>query len=456
MTLSKWNKDRIIEAIRNRQHQGLSLKATWRENISLYSSAKRYCGSWTNALRTAGCDSILSRPLSRQDVLDAVHARDKSGLSMVAIDDIAPLLYSAAKRHFGGWHKAMLAAGLHARPRKKWTHQAVIAAIHEYHQQGHPLSSLWKQDVPLFTAAIRRFGNWNRALAAAGFPSRQFRRWTKERILWELRMWHRQNLSRMRVPDPGLNGAVVRFFGNFHRAWEATGLDFPDSRWSKKRLIEAIQDRYIRGLRISLVGFGESSLAGIAKRLFGGWREAVTAAGLADKLPLSKVVRTWTKEEVIAIVLERHRQGLRLTRVWEDDVEYYRAATKHFGTWHNTLRAAGLAANRKQWTKAVVIEEIRTWQRRGIATSSISRQDPRLTTAARRLFGCWHSALMAAGLDVTPGEWRRRSAFCAASVRWSTAASQASSLGMAGILPSVRKRERAMVAAGVFLQRRQP
>ena len=94
-------------------------------------------------------------------------------------------------------------------------------------------------------------------------------------------------------------------------------------------------------------------------------------------------------------------QGLRLTQVWADDTGLYSVAKKHFGTWTNTLLAAGLPPTRKQWTKDRAVVEIQAWRRQGVAISSISRQDMRLTVAAIRLFGSWHEALRAAGLKPT-------------------------------------------------------
>lgn len=403
----RWSPQEVIDAIRTRRRQGLSLKAVWREDLRLYSSAKRLFGSWCGAMRAAGIDPQLPRRWSREDVIDAIHSRRQEGLPLKGGGRAFPSLFAAAKKHFGNWHHAMLAAGLESAPRKRWTREIIIAAIDEHHRQG-TLSHVWRDDKTLFSAGCKRFGSWQNALAAAGLTPRRLRRWSKERILRELRRWHGQAQHAVRLQDPALAGAAARFFGSVQSAAKAAGIELRQRKWTPQRVVEAIQDRYVEGRPIAIAGFGEVSLATIAKHRFGSWREAVTAAGLAHTLPEPRIVRTWSKEAVLEAVLTRHRQGLRLTQVWADDTGLYSVAKKHFGTWSNTLRAAGLPPTRKQWTKDLVVEEIQAWHRQGVAISSISRQDMRLTVTAIRLFGNWHRALRAAGFKPPPK--RRRTA----------------------------------------------
>ena len=193
-------------------------------------------------------------------------------------------------------------------------------------------------------------------------------------------------------------------------AAEEAGIDLRQRTWTQHRIIVAIQDCYVEGLPIHIAGFGKVGLAAAAKKRFGSWHDAVAAAGLAGKLPSPKIIRTWSKEAVLETVLTRHRQGFRLAKTYEDDSGFYSAAKKYFGSWTNTLLAAGLPPTRKQWTKDRVVEEIQVWRLQGVAISSISSQDQRLTVAAIRLFGNWYNALVAAGLDAKPRNRKRRSA----------------------------------------------
>ena len=191
MTLPKWNKDRVLEAIRYRQQHGLSLKATWREDISLYSSAKRYFGSWRGAVHAAGHSDALSRRWSRQGVLDAIRMRYESGLPMSPIDDIAPSLYSGASRLFGGWHKALLAAGLPSKVPRRWSRQTVIDTILARYAAALPLASIRTHDPGVYLAARRYIGSWQAAILTAGVPVyvREQGPWPTGRcpkVLWHL------------------------------------------------------------------------------------------------------------------------------------------------------------------------------------------------------------------------------------------------------------------------------
>ena len=173
----------------------------------------------------------------------------------------------------------------------------------------------------------------------------------------------------------------------------------------------------MRGRPINRMGFGEIPLASAAKRHFGSWRSAVTAAGLAHRLAAPRTVRRWTKDAVLRAILSRQRQGLPLANAYKDDSGFYSAAKKYFGSWTDALRAAGLPPTRIQWTKERVVAEIRTWRKRGVTISRISAQDMRLTVAAIRLFGNWHSALIAAGIDAKPSSRKRREVVRSGSLR---------------------------------------
>ena len=89
----------------------------------------------------------------------------------------------------------------------------------------------------------------------------------------------------MKDVEPNLVGAAQAYFGGFYRAVEAAGLDLPRCKWSKRRIIDMIQEHYINGLRLEISGFGDNRLGANAKRYFGSWREAVKAAGLESRLP---------------------------------------------------------------------------------------------------------------------------------------------------------------------------
>ena len=393
----KWSREEVLAAIHVRHGEGLSLRAVWRDDLGLYSSAKRTFGSWTAAMREAGIELAKPAYRNRQDVIDAIRLRHRDGLSLSGGDRAFPTLFSAARKHFGTWRAAMEAAGLALAPRRKWTREMLIDAIRE-HDRRRTLSKVWKNDKVLFSAANKHFGGWQKALAAAGCKPRTIEHWSKERIVAELRYWDGHSRHAVRLQDPSLFGAAIRFFGSVARATKAAGVELRQRRWSRERIVDAIQDGYVKGLPIAKAGFGRVALATVAKKRFGSWREAVTVAGLADKLPEPKPVRVWSKASVIEAVVVRHHQGLRQSKVWKTDTGLYCAAKKHFGGWSNVLLAAGLPVTRRQWSKDRVVHDIQTLRQKGVPIGSLSSRDPCLTTAAIRLFGSWRGALRAAAL----------------------------------------------------------
>ena len=298
---------------------------------------------------------------------------------------------------------AIEAAGIASRPCQRWTKARVVEALRRRHVEGPPLSHVWRDDKPLFRAAVRKFGNWHNALRAAGLEPRPYRKWSAERVVDGLRAWYRRQPCVIRRVDPALAGAAYRFFGSVSQALEAAGLAPPPGRWTPRRVIEHIQDGRVQGRPIHIAGLGDLRLAAAAKRYFGSWRAAVAAAGLAAHLPPVVVTRCWTPQAVIDEITVCHRQGNRITELWKRDTGLYSSAKKHFGSWRAAVAAAGLEATRKQWTPELVIRELQARHARGHSLSSgaVFRDDCRLGGAAMRLFGSWPAALAAAGITLT-------------------------------------------------------
>lgn len=170
----------------------------------------------------------------------------------------------------------------------------MIAAIQARHQQGSPLSHVWKEDRGLFSAARRRFGNWQNALAAAGLESKPRRSWSEERVLQELRAWHH-------LPTCSI--------------WTA-----------------------------------DATLAGAARSVFGGWRRALVAAGIVSEATPAAHKRKWDRQRVIAGIQSRRQEGkpMRYKAVHRDNDPLVCAARRYFGSWVNAMTAAGLSPERRR------------------------------------------------------------------------------------------------------------
>ena len=365
-----------------------------------------YGSRWQQSLFA---DELPDRMQSIDQSIDD-HFRTK-GLPLIGVWRDEPPLFNAAKKHFGTWHNALRAAGLPAREHRTWSREKVLATICAIDNQGQSLARVWRTDKPLFQAAVRYFGNWENAMRAAGQDPRPRRRWTRDQVIDELLAWHHTSVSTdLRHDDPALAGAASRLFGSIDRAFEAAGIEPKGNRWTDRRVIERIQDYYLQRRSIAVNGCGDRRLFAAAKRRFGSWANAVAAAGLSDKYAPPAPTRVWSRQEVLAAIRKWHEEGRPITNVCKQDQGLYSVAKKHFGCWRQAVIAAGLQPTRRQWTRQLVLEEIRRRKDRGLPLNSLaSKQDPPLTGAAIRLFGSWRQALLAAGIDsaspgTTPGK----------------------------------------------------
>ena len=148
-----------------------------------------------------------------------------------------------------------------------------------------------------------------------------------------------------------------------------------------------------------------------ARQHFGTWRNALRAAGVnLEHVRLPKKPRTLDKEKIIRQLRQRHEAGLSMKRndVCLENRALATAAINAFHSWRRALAAAGLASSEhltaggKRWSKQRVIEAIHARIREGkqINYSATRRDDSALVSAARRYFGNWSKALLAAGVDV--------------------------------------------------------
>ena len=289
--------------------------------------------------------------------------------------------------------------------RTKWTKEIIIKQLQEWHAAGVPVKSLWRQDQPLASSAAVIFGSWRKALEAAGFQSVR-RRWSRKQIIEELRECRRNQ----RPIGEKLRSAANGEFGSIAHAYAAAGVQSrrkpqPLQVWTLACTVAAIRDRHKSGRKLSTTHREDPSLYTAAKRHHGSWTAALTAAGLK---PVG--VERLSATEVIRRIQERQRSGCPLSNMEMHDPRLAQSALQHFGRWSKALLAAGVETTvRSRWSKRIVIEEIRSRQQRGEALSKTWREDERLFAAATRHFGSWADAMRAAGFEPIPRErWSQR------------------------------------------------
>ncbi len=236
-------------------------------------------------------------------------------------------MYQAASRIFGSWKNAVLAAGLPAsrsRANTGWTPGKIIRLIRSIARRKRPLTAheIEQRYGRITPVARRYFGSWSKAILAANVDPALLRRdglWTESRILETLltRALRNETLRRRDVQPRSLPEAATRVFGSWKAALQAAGLDTHkavDERprqlalhqavilgkdpirteqkssssalrrsWSDDRILEEIRQRAAAHLPLagSAVKIDRPDLYSAARRRFQDWKSALRAADIA-------------------------------------------------------------------------------------------------------------------------------------------------------------------------------
>ena len=186
--MRSWTIIAIVNKIIRRSAAGLSIaaKTVYREDRKLYAAAARHLGKqgWSRARMLAGFTPVDPLPWkiwTREKILAEIRRLYllEADLNAAAIHSS---LYSAAKREFGSWPKAIRAAGLKytdvrkaTRAKGWWTKPRIIMCIRSLEKRGVRLSS-----------KVEQFGSWSEAVEASGISYRQHCR------VWSTKAWLRR------------------------------------------------------------------------------------------------------------------------------------------------------------------------------------------------------------------------------------------------------------------------
>ncbi len=264
-TYIKWSKDKVVSHIKEieRKKQPLTVKHVSKNYTALYSAALRYFGHWSDAVNAAGIDYNSIRRRSRQEaiakitkwnqrrIIGEIKKIPKNKLWFVYKTHQA--LHSAARREFGTWRSAVEFAGYNYDEINElantnytpWTEEKIVRMVLEIPQERLGYGHITKNNILLYSAAYRRFGNWANALKAAGIDPkiiescRSDKRWDEKKIIEEIKRLHAEkcDLSSgyMQRHHSGLFSAAYRRFGGWGKAIEEAGLDYSDVMRIKSR-----------------------------------------------------------------------------------------------------------------------------------------------------------------------------------------------------------------------------
>ncbi|MBI4088251.1 hypothetical protein HY418_02605 [Candidatus Kaiserbacteria bacterium] len=245
--------------------------------------------------------------------------------------------------------------------------------------------------------------------------------WSKEMVVRSIVERHRlgRKISQkyIRTKYPSLYRAGRRFYGNWKSVIEATGIDYSEVHergkeelWTEKKVVKEIRRLHkarepINSRHISL-NYGP--LYGAAYSRFGGWAQAIEAAGI-DYSKIRKYGERWTRQRVIDEIQKRRREGLPLNE-WEAGPRLTSPARRIFGSWLNAIHAAGLtwsqikkgrSRKRGWWTRNRVLMRLRQLEAQGVRLNlqNIKKIDKPVLWNAWFYFGSWDQALEAAGIS---------------------------------------------------------
>ncbi len=145
--------------------------------------------------------------------------------------------------------------------KQKWSKEKIVETIRELRKQNIDISAgnISKNYIPLFMAVCskRYFSSWGSAVTAAGIDYEQImeagqkrrlqklRKWSKERILEEIRGTGFRELVKTYRDRLPLYSAARKEFGNWHLALAAAGYQLAKGTYKNSKRINSAKKKEI-------------------------------------------------------------------------------------------------------------------------------------------------------------------------------------------------------------------
>jgi hypothetical protein len=228
-----------------------------------------------------------------------------------------------------------------------YTKKGWIAAMQKVYENDGKVFAKYLQHnyPPLYSQGVWIFGDWDKALRAAGFDPDKMRlqgSWDRQKIIKKLQNMRDRNLPLyaryMLKNHTALFSSSRREFGSWNNALRAAGIT--------KQVPTKLHKSRLGTLRSLRDVVGTRSRAAIPPALksqtayyFGSLRNALAALKTDERL-----LSGWSKQKIITTLLRMHRVKKNLSS-WKARCEttaLASAARNYFGSWRNALRAAGI------------------------------------------------------------------------------------------------------------------
>ena len=200
---------------------------------------------------------------------------------------------------------------------------------------------------------------------------------------------------------PYLYDQGVWIFGNWDKALRAAGFDPEKMRmsqfWDRQKIVKKLQNMRDRNLPLyaHYMLKNHTALFSSSRREFGSWNNALHAAGITKQVPKKLHKSRLGTLRSLRNVIER-RSRATIPPVLKSQAAYY------FGSLKNPM--AALRTDERLlagWSKQKIVTTLLRMHKAKESLSSWKArcEIPALASAARKYFGSWRNALQAAGID---------------------------------------------------------
>ncbi|MRX54704.1 hypothetical protein GJU41_12040 [Bacillus idriensis] len=299
-----------------------------------------------------------------------------------------------------------------------WTEESVISKIKDIYgtEKIRNIGNISKEEKNLYRAGLRIFGTWEDAVKTAGFNHEDFlkrKKWTEYRVSNEIKRIYGSGeifeIKNLQKKYPGLYNAGRRIYGSWDEAISAAGYN-PDhynkfTKWSKEVMISELKRTYEEHEDLSttfLAEINKTSIPVMAKKLFGSYQNALTAAGFNPN-EIQRKKSIWSEQEIKEKLLEAYeREGTLSQKVFRAKYKKLVGIShRKYNGWFNMLKHFGLSTDevKTQWRDdEQILEEILLLKNSGTILSHAHVPNSIYLAASRR-FGSWDEALESAGLS---------------------------------------------------------
>jgi len=463
MAAKKWTKELIVAAVKELYVKGedISPSKLSKNHRSLYRRIIRKFGDSSSMYRAANLDPnrfLKQKPDSCRKWDKELIIADLKELYAKG-EDISPAnlsknhgdLYRRRKRFFNDSSSMYRAAGLDPNQffKKKsngyWINERILEGLKERLRNGKEMSysALAREDKRLLAASVSRYGNFTKALEAAGIDSSVYRKvkpcikrvekckppgyWqNEENILKEIKKLYESGLDmhyqslRERYMFPLLS-ASESYLGGWYKACKKAGIPeetyytkTPKDTWTQESIIAEIK-------RIQKAGGDLSDAANRQNRrgpyrsvikFYGSWSEALKASGMdPQKICRQHIIGFWTDERIIGTIKDLAQRGIPISSRYAslNYLDLHAAASKRFKGWGAAVKAAGfdydsIRRQHKEYTKEELLAIMREHYEKGLPLDLSSFREIRGASVfgiIRKRFGTYEHAITELGLDYT-------------------------------------------------------